>query len=308
MRRLLPCPPTLLQNLEVLYRQYGRDGNKHGLDWQEVAVAIIQDGGQSCDASVVAASTVTVRRGRCRCGGGSCCPGAAAAEPAGAVRLQCLVMRRGCACRLHPEALLCRPAARSPACRASSRRTYSRSRRWACPCPCTCLSTRRGALAGAVGALLLLLPPGSAASVPPAPPTDRCRPAPPLAAAAQVQEARGPGLLPAAAGAARGSAGLLQAEAPAAAEAGRAGWPHTTPHRRRRRHRSCLPARPPTAASWTATAGSSTASPTCCSPTSACCLMRVRACGASLQSKQAQGAGRRLAAQAWRRSASHSIT
>lgn len=28
--------PLHLQNLEVLYRQYGRDGNKHGLDWQEV--------------------------------------------------------------------------------------------------------------------------------------------------------------------------------------------------------------------------------------------------------------------------------
>ncbi len=51
-----------LQNLEVLYRQYGRDGNKHGLDWQEVAVAIIQDGVSHCDTSVLAASTVTVRR------------------------------------------------------------------------------------------------------------------------------------------------------------------------------------------------------------------------------------------------------
>lgn len=29
-------PAPVLQNLEVLYRQYGRDGNKHGLDWQEV--------------------------------------------------------------------------------------------------------------------------------------------------------------------------------------------------------------------------------------------------------------------------------
>ena len=52
------CP--VLQNLEVLYRQYGRDGNKHGLDWQEVAVAIIQDGVTHCDASVMAASTVQV--------------------------------------------------------------------------------------------------------------------------------------------------------------------------------------------------------------------------------------------------------
>lgn len=52
-------PPA--QNLEVLYRQYGRDGNKHGLDWQEVAVAIIQDGVTHCDASVMAASTVQVR-------------------------------------------------------------------------------------------------------------------------------------------------------------------------------------------------------------------------------------------------------
>ena len=51
------APPTL-QNLEVLYRQYGRDGNRHGLDWQEVAVCIIQDGESACDASIVAASTV----------------------------------------------------------------------------------------------------------------------------------------------------------------------------------------------------------------------------------------------------------
>lgn len=61
----LPLPPLLprpMQNLEVLYRQYGRDGNKHGLDWQEVAVAIIQDGMAVCDPSVAAASTVTVRR------------------------------------------------------------------------------------------------------------------------------------------------------------------------------------------------------------------------------------------------------
>jgi chitin synthase len=42
----------------VLYRQYGRDGSKHGLDWQEVAVCIIQDGIQSCDQSVLASSTV----------------------------------------------------------------------------------------------------------------------------------------------------------------------------------------------------------------------------------------------------------
>lgn len=52
----------------MLYRQYGRDGNKHGLDWQEVAVAIIQDGVTHCDSSVLAASTVTVR---CRCWGGA---------------------------------------------------------------------------------------------------------------------------------------------------------------------------------------------------------------------------------------------
>ena len=50
----------------MLYRQYGRDGNKHGLDWQEVAVAIIQDGVTHCDSSVLAASTVTVRPGPCR--------------------------------------------------------------------------------------------------------------------------------------------------------------------------------------------------------------------------------------------------
>ncbi|PSC74218.1 chitin [Micractinium conductrix] len=48
----------ICENLEVLYRQYGRDGNKHGLDWQEVAVAIIQDGISVCDSSVLAASTV----------------------------------------------------------------------------------------------------------------------------------------------------------------------------------------------------------------------------------------------------------
>ena len=42
----------------MLYRQYGRDGNRHGLDWQEVAVCIIQDGESACDASIVAASTV----------------------------------------------------------------------------------------------------------------------------------------------------------------------------------------------------------------------------------------------------------
>lgn len=47
-----------MQNLEVLYRQYGRDGSKHGLDWQEVAVCIVQDGIESCHPSVLAASTV----------------------------------------------------------------------------------------------------------------------------------------------------------------------------------------------------------------------------------------------------------
>ncbi|GAB4813424.1 hypothetical protein N2152v2_000470 [Parachlorella kessleri] len=48
----------ICENLEVLYRQYGRDGSKHGLDWQEVAVCIIQDGVSSCDPSVLASSTV----------------------------------------------------------------------------------------------------------------------------------------------------------------------------------------------------------------------------------------------------------
>eukprot|EP00887_Chlorella_sp_A99_P006915 scaffold2.g6915.t1 len=48
----------ICENLEVLYRQYGRDGNRHGLDWQEVAVCIIQDGDSVCDPSVTAASTV----------------------------------------------------------------------------------------------------------------------------------------------------------------------------------------------------------------------------------------------------------
>lgn len=48
----------ICENLEVLYRQYGRDGNKNGLDWQEVAVCIIQDGVDHCDSSVLAASTV----------------------------------------------------------------------------------------------------------------------------------------------------------------------------------------------------------------------------------------------------------
>lgn len=47
------------------------------------------------------------------------------------------------------------------------------------------------------------------------------------------------------------------------------GWTAT------RRCRSCLPARPPTAASLTRTVGSSTAWPTCCSQTSAPCLTRV---------------------------------
>ena len=42
----------------MLYRQYGRDGSKHGLDWQEVCVCIVQDGLSSCDQSVLAASTV----------------------------------------------------------------------------------------------------------------------------------------------------------------------------------------------------------------------------------------------------------
>lgn len=63
---LLPVPFRIaLQNLEVLYRQYGRDGNKHGLDWQEVGVAIIQDGIAVCDPSVSAGSTVAVRTGSC---------------------------------------------------------------------------------------------------------------------------------------------------------------------------------------------------------------------------------------------------
>jgi len=48
----------ICENLETLYRQYGRDGNKHGLDWQEVAVCIIQDGIEHVDDSVLAASTV----------------------------------------------------------------------------------------------------------------------------------------------------------------------------------------------------------------------------------------------------------
>lgn len=47
------------ENLEVLYRQYSRDGNRHGLDWTEVAVAIIQDGNDVADASVLASATVT---------------------------------------------------------------------------------------------------------------------------------------------------------------------------------------------------------------------------------------------------------
>lgn len=58
-----PLDPIPLQNLEVLYRQYGRDGSKHGLDWQEVAVCIVQDGLDHCDKSVLASSTVQVGTG-----------------------------------------------------------------------------------------------------------------------------------------------------------------------------------------------------------------------------------------------------
>ena len=89
-------PGFLLQNLEVLYRQYGRDGNKHGLDWQEVAVAIIQDGISVCDSSVLAASTVQVRGdGGARAGGrrgngtlrtSACCPSTPSTALLGSVR------------------------------------------------------------------------------------------------------------------------------------------------------------------------------------------------------------------------------
>lgn len=55
------CPP-LPQNLEVVYRQYLQKDGRRGLDWTEVAVCLIQDGLSNAHESVLAASTVQVRR------------------------------------------------------------------------------------------------------------------------------------------------------------------------------------------------------------------------------------------------------
>ncbi|KDD74358.1 chitin synthase, partial [Helicosporidium sp. ATCC 50920] len=46
------------ENLEVLYRQYSRDGSRHGLDWTEVAVAVVQDGNDHAEKGVLAQSAV----------------------------------------------------------------------------------------------------------------------------------------------------------------------------------------------------------------------------------------------------------
>ena len=138
-----PCSPTLIpctpvpQNLEVLYRQYGRDGNKNGLDWQEVAVCIIQDGIQNADASVAAASTVQVRPGP---GGGELWHAGPLPLPTHPpsqthTRTSSHDSCRRCSCV--PSLTLPPP----PNCRASSPRTCSRKRRWACPPPCTSSST-----------------------------------------------------------------------------------------------------------------------------------------------------------------------
>lgn len=48
----------ICDNLEVLYEKFALADGRKGLDWQEVAVCIIQDGLPMCDQSVVAAATV----------------------------------------------------------------------------------------------------------------------------------------------------------------------------------------------------------------------------------------------------------
>ncbi len=45
-------------NLEVLYEKFALADGRKGMDWQEVAVVIIQDGLANADASVIAAATV----------------------------------------------------------------------------------------------------------------------------------------------------------------------------------------------------------------------------------------------------------
>lgn len=48
----------ICDNLEVLYEKFTLADGRKGLDWQEVAVVIIQDGLQMADQSVIAAATV----------------------------------------------------------------------------------------------------------------------------------------------------------------------------------------------------------------------------------------------------------
>lgn len=48
----------ICENLEVLYARYAAHGDERGLDWRQVAVAIVQDGRDKVDASVLASATV----------------------------------------------------------------------------------------------------------------------------------------------------------------------------------------------------------------------------------------------------------
>lgn len=48
----------ICENLEVLYARYAAHGDERGLDWRQVAVAIVQDGRDKADASVLASATV----------------------------------------------------------------------------------------------------------------------------------------------------------------------------------------------------------------------------------------------------------
>ena len=263
-----PCTAPVPQNLEVLYRQYGRDGNKHGLDWQEVAVAIIQDGVGHCDSSVLAGSTVTVRGG----GAGSpsaCCsllahgprpwPCRAFASVAWLPRFLSRVWPLFSAACLpvqgfYSENLQQEQAVGLPV---SMHMFEYTARCSACPHPafpcCLCPAAWLAGWRMQPQATLAPRLPGSQLTSLPL----RC------VSIMLSQPA-------------------LPRSRPAAGTRSTRAWTAT------RRCKSCSPPRPPTGASWTRTAGSLTASPTCCSQTTACCLMRVS--GGARRGEAARGA------------------
>lgn len=55
---ILSSPIACPQNLEVMYDQFVAKDGRRGVDWTEVAVCIVQDGINSSDESILAASTV----------------------------------------------------------------------------------------------------------------------------------------------------------------------------------------------------------------------------------------------------------